>query len=140
MTDSYTQEGIKKLHFVAGPNEFVRGATWVRSLSQINVPVNDVPVYIAQNCEIVTAIILTRGGPGSCTIGIWRTPFAMYPPDSSDSIVGGSPPTISNDETYADSTLSGWSKNLALGDTLLFHLVSSNVFNEISIFLVLREI
>lgn len=119
--------------------DIVRGATWVRGSGEIETPVNDVDVVISEACEIVQALIFTEGGPGSCVVDIWRDATANFPPTVADTITASAKPTISSDDSYSDSTLTGWSKSCAAGDVLRFHLDSTSSFTRISVFLVLRK-
>lgn len=115
------------------------GATWVRVGDPIETPVNDVAVYIKNASTIVAVSILTVGGPGSCVVDIWKDTYANYPPTVGDSIVSGSPPTITAAHKYLDTTLTGWNTAVAAGDVLMFHLVSTATFDSIFFALHLEE-
>ncbi len=136
----FSAEGLRQLGLELGPNDLVRGATWVRASGAIEVPLTDVDLYIAEACEIRTILILADPDGGDCEIDIWRAPFSSFPPDSGDSIFATNPPSITNADTYSDSTLTGVSVNNSAGDVLRFHLTSSNTFERISVFLVLRKL
>lgn len=110
------------------------GAAWVDSSGgAVATPTNDVPRVIPIDCTLTDVKILTRGGPGSCSIDIWKLPFGSYPPTVANSITGGSPPAISSGNTFEDSTLTGWTTDISAGDVLLFHLNSSGTFTFIAI-------
>lgn len=136
----YNASGLPQVEYRVSVGEFVRGANWVRSSGQINVPVNTVDVYIPEACEIRQAVILTEGGPGSCVIDIWKDSYSNFPPVDADSITGGNEPEISGGDKYSDPTLSGWTTTIAAGDVLRFNLDSSNTFTRVSIYLVLRKL
>lgn len=119
---------------------FQRGASFSGGLSQIVVPVNDVPIYIPEDCTIVGVEVLTQGGTGSCLLDIWKTGYASYPPTSGNSIVGGAPPAISTGIKYRDTTLTGWTTACSAGDTMLVHLTSSSTFTSIMVVLTFKQI
>lgn len=109
------------------------GATWVRGIGVIAVPVNTVPVYVRTARTIMGASIVTEGGVGSCVVDIWKKAIGSYPPTSADSICGSSKPTISAGKTYTDTALTGWTIAVAAGDVLMFSLTSSSVFTMIAV-------
>lgn len=141
--DRITIDGVASGPHLTGPQGDRGGnilrANWVRaSGSSIQVPVGEVMAHVDQAATITKVVILTRGGPGSCVVDIWRKPRASYPPTAVDSICGGAKPTIAADQTYADATLAGWSTALNADDTLLFHLESSSGFQALTVFLYLN--
>lgn len=119
---------------------FQRGASFSGGLSQIVVPVNNVPIYIPEDCTIVGVEVLTQGGTGSCLLDIWKVGYASYPPTSGNSIVGGAPPTISAGVKYRDTTLTGWTTACSAGDTMLVHLTSSSTFTSVMVVLTFKQI
>lgn len=139
MSERYSASGLEQFAIEVGPNELVRGATWVRSDGQIVTPVSPVDLYIAESCEIVQIVILTYGGPASCVIDIWRDTFANFPPTVADTIFAIGKPTISGGTDYSDTVLAGVSVGCNAGEVLRFNLDSSAAFTRISIFLVLRK-
>ena len=116
-----------------GTTPFTRGATWIASSGAITVPAPDVPIVIATTCTLQEVIILTQGGTGSCTVDIWKAPYASYPPTVANTIAGGTPPAISSDVTYQNNTLTGWTTSFAQNDVVMFHLSASNTFTQIAI-------
>lgn len=119
----------------------LRGATFTAGTSII-VPanMNDVPIYIKQECNISKIILLTRGGSGSCVVDIWKKPIGAFPPTVADSIMGPSKPTIVAGTTYQDTTLTGVNKFLSGGDTLVVHLESSTAFTVVGVFIQLTPL
>jgi hypothetical protein len=109
------------------------GATWVNGSGAITTPANDVPVIITAAGTLKEVFIVTQGGTGSCVVDIWKAPFSSYPPTVSNSITGGSPPSIVAGTKYDNSTLTGWTTAFAANDVLMFHLTSSGTFTEISV-------
>jgi len=139
VTKVYTAAGVQEIDVEVGPNEFVRGATWVRGTGALIVPLGDVDLYVSEALEIVGIVILTGDASGSCVIDVWKDTFAHFPPDLSDTIFASGKPTISGGISYSDFTLAGVTTLLAAGDVLRFHLTSSSTFNHASIFLILRR-
>ncbi len=117
----------------------LRGATWTGGGAPI-IPLNavDVPVLVPQDSTVTRVTVLTKGGTGNCQIDIWTTPVGSYPPTASNSICGGNLPTITGGIDHDDSTLTSWNTNIPSGNVLMFHLVSSTVFTEITITLALQ--
>lgn len=61
---------------------------------------------------------------GSIVVDIWKDTFANYPPVVGDSITAAAKPTISAANKAQSSTLTGWTTNIAAGDTLRFNIDS----------------
>lgn len=118
----------------------VRGASFNGGGTAIVVPVTEAPIHIKNACRITKAVVLTRGGAGSCVLDVWKRPYASYPPTAAQSITGGNKPTITNDIKDLDTTLSGWTTTLAAGDTLLVSLDSSSTFTHVTLFLELSPL
>lgn len=117
-----------------------RGASWSNASTAIaSAFAVDVPLVIAEDCTITDVTVLTRGGPGSCVIDIWRIAYGGYPPSAGNSICGTNLPTITAGIKYRDTSLSTWTTNLSRGDTLLLHLTSASIFTEITILLTLQK-
>lgn len=123
-----------------GQGSEVRGASFVGFNSRIFVPVGKCSLTIKEDCRIKKCVVLTQGGIGSCVVDIQKVPYASYPPDSADSIVGTTPPTILNNIKSQDTDLSDWTTVLSAGDTLQFELISSTVFSAVFVFLVLQPV
>jgi len=114
--------------------QFSRGATWVASSGAVVAPAQLVTVVIPYACTLQEVTIVTQGGPGSCTIDIWKTPFASYPPTSLNTIVGGTLPAIASGITYKNTTFSGWtSTTFAQDDVVAFYLATNTNFTMVSI-------
>lgn len=109
------------------------GAAWVASSGAVTVPTVDVPRVVPYNCTLKEVNIVTRGGPGSCTVDIWKAPIGSYPPTVANSITGGTPPAISSANTYTNTTLTGWTTAFSLDDVLMFHISASTTFTFVSI-------
>lgn len=112
------------------------GAYWVTpGGGLILVPVNAVEVFINGACTIQAVNVACKGGPGSCTIKIWKSNFVSghYPPIITDDITGGANIVLTSVSKYSDSVLSGWSTSLAVDDCLLFSLSASANFTTVAI-------
>lgn len=121
----------------------IRGAMFVGfSNNAVSTPVNDVPVYIKQACNITKVIVLTRGGTGSCEVDIWKKSYDNYPATGANSITGGAPISITSGvKTKLEvADIPTWSRSLQQGDTLLLHLTSAATFTVIGIFLELTPV
>lgn len=115
------------------------GATWNGGGTAIETPINDVHVRVPFAGEIVSATVFGDLPSGSCVIDIWKDSYGNYPPDVADSITASAKPTISATNKNQDTTLTGWTKNIAAGDFVTFHLESANTFKVITILLSVRE-
>ena len=116
------------------------GASWqsVSGGSPVQLPTNPVERYVNGTWTIKGVYILTQGGPGSCTVQVWKANFSShYPPISSDDITGGTSPQISGGNTYANTTLASWTTSVVAGDVFLFTLAASTNFTQIQIYVVL---
>lgn len=111
--------------------------TWVNAGGGaiVAADANDIYTYIPHAGLIRQAVILTQGGTGSCSVDIWKDTYANFPPTDADSITAAAAPSITSDTKYSDSTLTGWTKTVAAGDVLAFHLDSSTTFEVIQVFL-----
>lgn len=112
---------------------FARGATWVASTGAVTTPTNDVFVQIPRACTLVEVTIVTAGGPGSCTVDIWKSTFAGFPPVIGGTITGGVPPAIAAGTTYSNTVLAGWTTAFAQDDILLFRITASSTFTQVAI-------
>ena len=111
--------------------DFMAGATWVASSGAVTTPTNDVLFEVPRACTLKEVTILGIGGPGSCTIDIWKSTYSSYPPVVGGSICGGTPPAIAAASKYTNTTLSGWTTGLSAGDILLFHISASTTFSQV---------
>lgn len=119
-----------------GSSAQILGAQWVSNVpgSILALPTNAVigVAGIAGNIKEVT--IYGVGGPGSCVVDVWKRAVGGIPTSGND-ITGGAPPAIVSGTTHDDTTLSGWTTAVAVGDVFLFTLASTSTFTNVSIFL-----
>lgn len=114
------------------------GATWVKASSAITLPVNDVSVYFHAAAYILGVVILAHEVSGTCIVDIWKSSYANFPPTAADSICGASKPAIGAGQKFIDTTLTGWTRDIAAGDTLTFHLESVTNFKVVHVYLITR--
>ncbi len=74
---------------------------------------------------------------GSAVVGIKK--FSTLAAIPGTSIVAGAPPTLSSARTSEDTTLSGWTKTLAVGDVLEFTVTSVNTITTFTCALKVRR-
>ena len=110
----------------------VRGATWSGGGGSINVAnVTDLSIVNPTDMQVTRVSILTKGGPGSCTVDVWTSPIASYPPGPGNTIFSVLP-SIGSGNSYDDTALTGVAvPHIPQGNVLTFHLVSTSVFSEI---------
>lgn len=85
-------------------------------------------------CTIV-GVTLLADQTGSVVIDIWKDTLANYPPTDTESITASAVPTISTDIVYNDTTLSGWTIDVAAGDTLRFNVDSVTDITRVAVIL-----
>lgn len=86
-------------------------------------------------CTITEASLLADQS-GSIVIDIWKDTYANYPPTVADTIVASAKPTISSATKAKDTTLTGWTKTIAAGDTLRFNVDSVTTLTRVTLTLV----
>ena len=103
----------------------------------LGLPVNAVEALVNGGpCSILEVLILTKGGPGSCTVKLWKANFAShYPPVVTDDITGGTNISISSGTTYQNGVLSGWTTSLAADDVILITLSATSSFTSVAVYL-----
>lgn len=62
---------------------------------------------------------------GTVQIDAWKNTYANYPPTNSNSITGSATPRISNAIKFTDTSLTGWTTEMADQDILIFNIDSS---------------
>jgi hypothetical protein len=72
----------------------------------------------------ITSAVLIADQTGSIVVDIWKDTLANFPPTVADSITASTPPTITSDTDSEDTTLTGWTTAIALGDILRFNVDS----------------
>lgn len=73
---------------------------------------------------VLSSVTLLAETEGNIEFDIWAVPYSFWDPpsipDATNSICGGNYPTIVASEKYQDTSLSGWTVNIAANTTLLF--------------------
>lgn len=72
----------------------------------------------------ITGVRLLADQSGSIVFDIWKDTYANYPPTVADTITASAKPTITTATKSEDTTLTGWTKTIAAGDTLRFNIDS----------------
>lgn len=70
---------------------------------------------------------------GSAVVDVWRDTYANYPPTVLDTITASAKPTLSSAIKNEDSTLTGWSTSVTLGDVFGFNLDSVTTCTRITV-------
>jgi len=83
------------------------------------------------NCTIVSMTLLADQ-TGSIELDIWVVPFNQFPPSSANSIVAADYPTLTNQQSMQDNTLTGWTKALVAGDVIAFVIKSVSGIRSIN--------
>ncbi len=81
---------------------------------------------------IVSARLLADQS-GSVVIDVWKDVFANYPPTNADSITAAAPPTITADDNSEDTTLTGWTTTVAIGDVFGFNVDSVSTIERVTL-------
>lgn len=84
--------------------------------------VADIPVSF--DCTINSVTIVTDV-VGSIVVDVWKASLANFPPTSANSITASDPPTISDAQTFQDTTLTRWTTTVANGDILRVNVNSA---------------
>lgn len=87
-------------------------------------------VYVPYACTI-TAVTLLADQSGSVVVDIWKDTYANYPPTVADTITAAAKPTLSAATKSQDTTLTGWTKTIAAGDTLRFNIDSISTITRL---------
>jgi hypothetical protein len=109
-----------------------RGAAWVNSAGgAIQLPINDVSVFVPADTAIMRIIIAGEGGPGSAEIDIRKTTSVAFPTEPADSIVTGPLPAIVAGVAVEITDLTGINTFIEAGRWLTFHLSSVSGFTTL---------
>lgn len=91
-----------------------------------------VSVRVPYDCTLTECMMLADQ-PGNLVMDIWKDVYGNYPPDSGDSIVSTSPPTLAATDHSLDTILAGWTTSLAEDDILAFNVDSCDVITRVTI-------
>jgi hypothetical protein len=70
---------------------------------------------------------------GSIVVDIWKDSYANYPPTDADSITASAPVAISSATKSQDTTLSGWTTSISVGDILRFNVDSITTCTRVTV-------
>lgn len=76
---------------------------------------------------------------GSIVVDIWKDTYANHPPTVADSICAAAKPTITAATKAQDSTLTGWTPSIAVGDELFFNVDSASTLTRVGVFLTVKK-
>ena len=88
----------------------------------------------------ITGVVLLADQSGSVVVDIWKDTYANYPPTNADSITASAPPTITSAAKSSDTTLTGWTKSIAAGDTLRFNIDSVTTITRVTVALAVTKV
>ena len=95
-------------------------------------------LVIPFNC-IITEVTMLADQSGSIVVDIWKDTYTNYPPLVADSITASAKPTITTATKSTDSTLTGWTKSLSIGDTLRFNVDSATTITRVLLTLKVKK-
>ena len=90
-------------------------------------------------CNINSATLLADQS-GSIVVDVWKDTYGNYPPTVADTITASAKPTISTATKATDSTLTGWTKAIAEGDTLRFNVDSITTVTRVTLSLKVTKV
>lgn len=97
-------------------------------------------VAVGSACDIrlpyactLDKLSLVSDTTGSIVIDVRVDTFANYPPTDADSIAAAAKPTLATSNKTEDSTLAGWSKDIALGSVVRFVVESSSGIGRVTL-------
>ena len=70
---------------------------------------------------------------GSIVVDIWKDTYASFPPTVADTITASAKPTISAAQKSQNSTLTGWTKLVNVGDILAFNVDSCSTITRLTL-------
>lgn len=88
----------------------------------------------------ITSWTLMADATGSVTLDLWKSDFAAYPPNASQSITASAKPSISSDVKAFSSILTGWTTVIAAGDILAFHVDAVTGLSRLSVGLAITRL
>lgn len=97
------------------------------------VPVGIVADRYIPYAGTIKSVTLLADQVGSVIVDIWSVPYASYPAAGGNSITGSSLPTITTGVKSQDTTLSGWTTALAIGDCLRFNVNSVTSITRVTL-------
>jgi hypothetical protein len=96
-------------------------------------------ITVPYACTIQSATMLADVS-GSAVVDVWKTSYANFDagathPVAGDKITASAPPTISSATKSQDTTLTGWTTNIAAGDVIAFNVNSASTIKRLTLIL-----
>lgn len=85
----------------------------------------------------ITDVYLFADQSGSIVVDIWKLAEASFPPTVANTITASAIPTISSGIVYHDSTLTGWTKSVNVGDVFAFNVNSVTTITKLTATLII---
>jgi hypothetical protein len=89
-------------------------------------------IAIGAHCDLfvpfgfsITRATLLGDAPGTLQIDVRAVSYASHPPGPTNTICGGSPPTLASSSKAQDAVLSGWTTTIAAGTVMRFIVTAS---------------
>lgn len=95
-------------------------------------------IVIPFNCQIIEATLLADQS-GSIVVDVWKDSYTNFPPVTGDKITSSAPPTITTATKSTDTTLTGWTKGLSVGDVLRFNVNSVTTITRVTLILTVKK-
>lgn len=93
-------------------------------------------LYVPFACTI-TANVMMADLPGNVVIDVWVATFVVNtPPSAANSITASDPPTLDSSVSWYDSTLAGWTVDIAAGSQIRFNLVECETVTRVTLQLI----
>jgi len=73
----------------------------------------------------IVAARLLADQAGDLVVDIYKDTYANFPPVAADKITAAAPPTLTADDKYEDTTLTGWTTSITAGDILAFEVTGT---------------
>jgi hypothetical protein len=84
------------------------------------------------DCKI-TGWRLLADQAGDIVVDIWKTDYPGFPPTVADTITASDQPTLSGADKANDTSLTGWTTDVAAGDTFRFNVDSISAITRVTL-------
>jgi hypothetical protein len=85
---------------------------------------------IPYTCTITKARLMADQS-GSIVVDLWKTSFGGFPPTVANTITASNKPTLSSAQTSENTTLTGWTTGLTVGDVLELNVDSATTVTKV---------
>ena len=113
------------------PNQRIRDLSIVLTGSPISTGIKG-DIYVPFSCTL-TKVTLLADQAGDIVLDVWKAAYGSFPPTVTETITAAAKPTLTNDLTYQDSVLSGWTVNVTAGDVLRFNVDSAATVTRVTV-------